>query len=672
MNRLRHPPSCAASLRLAALGCTLLGLRAFAAAAPENATRPGRVAVRTTWACAGINWPFAGDSNRNAAVSVEFRRAGATAWRPALPLLLHEYGTNRMFSGSVFRLAAGTAYEFRLCLRDADNASPSVTNVIAATRPYPALPARVVNVPTGGLARGSYPGETLRKSGLPGQPIVYRAAPREEVIIRGRVSIEGSNVWLHGLTLLDPTNAVLGHSRDVCITQCRMQSHYSVHTPAGADGYFISDNRFHGDSGGRFTFSGEGVDFGADRGGGHAVCFNEITESADGVSYGGGNIDVYGNFIHETVDDFIEPDYARENYRVWENRGYNSMCGFSFQPMKGGPWYFYNNINVGAYLHALKVKDVTGPTVLCGNTILTKSSVVGQGADVLRGTFVNNLWLRTTKGPVAQGGSFAHTPRPTVVDFNAYGTGGADAFGGMKYAEQAASAGWDRHSLRVDASALFVEPPRPPKGEPRYWSGMTGTAIGSDWYFDHNLLLPRGSAPIVDAGTVLPNITGPYLGRAPDLGAHEAGLGTAWYGPRTWDDAAGLVYGVPDGWRKAALSAVAECAGLGCPATPPGARVLLVRHAPDAYALLCVEPGAGNLRWERAQRAVAADAGALTPVLEFQDGLFMRLYDRGASAALVAARVEENGVLVAVAGCRTADLPAARLDLFQFARSLCR
>ena len=88
--------------------------------------------------------------------------------------------------------------------------------------------------------------------------------------------------------------------------------------------------------------------------------------------------------------------------------------------------------------------------------------------------------------------------------------------------------------------------------------------------------------------------------------------------------------------------------------------------------LLRVEPLGGQARWRSARQVVASDDAALTPVLEFQDGLYVRLYRRGANAALLAARVEPDGVLEAIVGCRQADLPGARLAMFQFIRSLVR
>jgi hypothetical protein len=43
-------------------------------------------------------------------------------------------------------------------------------------------------------------------------------------------------------------------------------------------------------------------------------------------------------------------------------------------------------------------------------------------------------------------------------------------------------------------------------------------------------LAPRSRA--IDAGVVLPGVTDGFAGRAPDLGAYEAGVGLPHYGPR--------------------------------------------------------------------------------------------------------------------------------------------
>jgi hypothetical protein len=652
-----------------------------------DAVEPAEVSTRPTWSCMGINWPFQADGNRNASVAVAFRRTGTSEWRPALPLWLHEYRDRRMFSGSVFRLAPGTAYEFRLTMKDPDGGG-TVRTLTAATLPYPRMPSRVVRVPAGGLQEaqrlaapgtvmllgaGTYPGTELSRSGRPGKWIVYRAAPGGQVVIEGRVTIRADYVWLHGLTIRGGRNAVQGSHKGVCITNCRIFAHYAIHTGRGGENYFIADNDLHGDADGRFTMSGEGVDFGPGRGAcGHAVCFNEFTDFADGVSYGRGDIDVHNNYFHEILDDFVEPDYAAENYRVWNNHCCNAMCAFSWQPMRGGPWYVFNNVSVGAYLHSFKVRSISGPSVIYGNSILTKSSTSMRAAAMLRGTFLNNAWLRVTAGSLGYGGRLDFGSNPTRVDYNAYGTGGTEPFRRIGYAKRVAEQGWDAHSRRVDYRQVLAERVRVPAGRPHYSRGMHGMRIPADWQFEHVLLLPRAGSKLIDAGTALANLTGPYLGKSPDVGAHELGLGTAWYGRRSWDEQSHLVYGIPKGWKKTPLSGAKAYAALGCPVLAPDARVLLTAESPRVFALMRVEPAKGEDRWRRAAELVADDAGALTGVLRFQDGLFVRLYEVSGAARLLAARVEPNGVLRVLVGCRAADLPAARLAMFQFVRSLYR
>jgi len=90
------------------------------------------------------------------------------------------------------------------------------------------------------------------------------------------------------------------------------------------------------------------------------------------------------------------------------------------------------------------------------------------------------------------------------------------------------------------------------------------------------------------------------------------------------------------------------------------------------FALIRVEPLKGEERWRRVREIVAAAKDATTPVLAFQDGLTVRLYETGGTARLLAGRIEPDGVLCVVVGCRRRDLPQARLAMFQFIRSLYR
>ena len=659
---------------------------ATALAAEGPRARPGDVRCTPTWCCMGINWTVASPEALDGSVAVAFRRKGTADWREALGLFAHLYGPTTMFSGSVFRLAPGTEYEFRLT-RTVPQGPAVVKTVSARTLDYPRMPSRTVKVPTGGiaaaqdqaapgtvmlLASGTYPAVKLTKPGRAGEWIVYAPDGDGEVILEGRTEIRADYVWLHGLTLRDPKNAVQGSHKGACITNCRIASHYAIHTGRGGENYFIADNRLIGDANGLFSFSGEGVDFGSDRGRcGHAVCFNEISDFADGISYGRGDIDVYSNFIHETVDDFIEPDYARENYRLWNNRCYNSMCGFSFQPMKGGPWYLFDNVNVGAYLHALKVKDITGPSVIVGNTMLTKSSRLGQGGDILRGWILNNAWCRGTKGPLASSGRFRPGISPVRVDYNAYGTGGGEPFGGIGYKDLAGKGGWDAHSLHVNYRDVFEDDVKLPAGKPYYSSKLKGNPIPKDWHFAHYLLRPKAGGKLIDAATNLPNITGPYLGKAPDLGAHERGLGTAWYGPRVWDRDAGVIYGLPAGWKKIGPAKGARMGTWG-PDEFRKTVAMILCESPRILTWIQLEAVRGEKRWTKTCRIISDSRDAVTKVLEFQDGLFMRLYHKDENAILTVLRIEPDGILYAGTSCRWTDLPKARPAMFQFARSLVR
>ena len=97
----------------------------------------------------GFEWFIQGDANRNAAVAVSYRKAGATAWKSALPLLRLQgeriYAESRvdviapnMFAGSVLDLEPDTSYEARFVMSDPDGVrGPSERIVTVRTRAEP-------------------------------------------------------------------------------------------------------------------------------------------------------------------------------------------------------------------------------------------------------------------------------------------------------------------------------------------------------------------------------------------------------------------------------------------------------------------------------------------------------------------------------------------------------
>ncbi len=117
----------------------------------QNAVKPGKFVVEhPTLINLGFEWAIEGDTNRNATVEVRFRRAGASEWRPALPML--RIGGERVFrereamtyivphgfAGSILNLEAGTAYECEFTMKDPDGVSgQAVQRVTVSTRSEP-------------------------------------------------------------------------------------------------------------------------------------------------------------------------------------------------------------------------------------------------------------------------------------------------------------------------------------------------------------------------------------------------------------------------------------------------------------------------------------------------------------------------------------------------------
>lgn len=97
----------------------------------------------------GFEWFIQGDDNRNATVSVFYRKKGETAWNDALPLLRLKWErvymasqvdviAPNMFAGSILGLEPDTAYEAQFVLADPDGVrSESRRTVTVRTRPEP-------------------------------------------------------------------------------------------------------------------------------------------------------------------------------------------------------------------------------------------------------------------------------------------------------------------------------------------------------------------------------------------------------------------------------------------------------------------------------------------------------------------------------------------------------
>ena len=229
---------------------------------------------------------------------------------------------------------------------------------------------------------------TLTLDGTPERPITIAAAGDGEVIFDGAGSYNLFNVMgsshhiFEGLTIRNTDVAILAGQKELTgavgltVKNCRFENvGFGVWTEfAGSSDFYIADNLFIG-RGDRFRLIGwtgplwasagpygshEVTSYYAIKvyGPGHVIAHNAIAYFHDGIgisTYGtpeqdpdrrASSIDIYGNDIHMSGDDFVETDGGVHNIRVFNNRGVNAAHGgYSAQPVFGGPVYFIGNIS---------------------------------------------------------------------------------------------------------------------------------------------------------------------------------------------------------------------------------------------------------------------------------------------------------------------------------------
>ena len=529
----------------------------------QNGTTPGQVLTYSTIRSIGVEWDISGDANHNARVSVQYRVQGTPAWSAALPLVRVDYNGFNGLAGSVLFLDPDTTYEVKLDLLDPDGGAASRT-VMVATRPLPALPTsgRTLHVVPGagggdgsaanpfkGIAAaqavaqagdtflvhaGSYSGRTaFTKPGIDRNYLVWKGAGDGEALFVDGIDVSGSHVWLEGLTVRNlpyalmskncPTDVVL--SRNVFIN-----NHYSIYLQQGGSYWYIADNSITGDTpAATGSFSGEGIEmnqpFSACGSNGHTVAHNRITNVADGMSYPGTNVDIYGNDIFDTADDGIELDEGGANVRVWGNRIHNANHnGIAFQPQQGAPWYIIRNQIVINSESPFKFRT-TDRFVLLHNTIVGWGKMICCNDDhLLRSFSRNNLWISANGGQMwwfPVGGDWR-----TDLDYDGFDWGSASApftYAGVSFPNLLglAGVGLEKKGLRIDKNACFQTFNVP---------GNSPTTIPPQF------MSLKAGCNAIDAGALLPNINDGFLGSAPDLGAYEFGQPLPVYGPRAVGD----------------------------------------------------------------------------------------------------------------------------------------
>jgi hypothetical protein len=256
-------------------------------------------------------------------------------------------------------------------------------------------------------------------------------------------------------------------------------------------------------------------------------------------------IDFYNNYITNSHDNPIEADGSMHNIRIMRNMLINHPShAFCNQPTLGGPVYWIRNIAYNLPGGSTRLTAGAAGVLFYNNTILSETTVAGASNIHWR----NNLMLGQNAAPailsvstftsytssdyngfrVNPGAqtSFEWTAPPSGVTADFTGPGRTAKLETRRFAslaDYAAATGQDRHSVAVDYDA-FVNVRRLDAQDSASVQKLYKAA-------DFDFRLKAGSA-VIDRGVMLPTVTEGYLGRAPDLGAVEAGQPLPHYGPR--------------------------------------------------------------------------------------------------------------------------------------------
>jgi hypothetical protein len=450
---------------------------------------------------------------------MQYKKQSSGVWLDALDLLrTYEYtwkfGTGQAdtpanhFTGSLFFLEPGTAYDIRLTLTEGvttyqstyqrtTRALPVMPNPGTVRTATPATLSGILSTTSPGdrvqLENGTYSAFTISRSGSAGAYVVFEPAAGHSPVISG-ISLEASYIWLSGLTVTNPTpdtwtpssapspptpqpgtyngqnkaidaSGAVGTLTDVVITDCTVSGFYQgIFTgDVAVANWTVSDNTLVGShaagswenstvkSGGGANAIWLGAE-GKTGGPGCVVSYNSVTRFEKSFLVNG-DCDVYGNDSFDTRGSVVTTDAVWQNVRVWGNR-LSSCAGwaFSFQPQKSGPWYYLYN-QVADFQNTWKW-NCNDRNVFINNTFYDAQTVNSQ--HFMRCYMRNNIFIRNNTGVLWQSSnesSAGNVGRDlwsanwmTDVDYDGFGH-----FGGNIYS-------WNGNSsYQSDITLLYAE-----------------------------------------------------------------------------------------------------------------------------------------------------------------------------------------------------------------------
>ncbi|MFQ5342719.1 MAG: hypothetical protein ACE5F6_14345 [Anaerolineae bacterium] len=496
------------------------------------------------------------------------------------------------FAGSIFWLQPDTTYQVELTLTDPDGGGE--TRVITATtrayggrvsrplptgrelyavpgsgggdgslaNPFQGLQAAADAAQPGDLihvAAGTYAPFTLLTSGTESAPIAFGgpndptqnppadgsavvdgAGTDRGVVTLGRYDQSIAHVILQGLVIQNGGWGIDAQNTSHIVVRRNVirdvDFGYTNRRQNGLDGFqTLCDNVIEG----RVTPwyqpgvipPEQGIDL---QGNGNIVCHNRVSRFGDGVSVQpneagnqGYSADIFGNDIFDIVDDPIEIDYATANFRVWRNRVTNARMGISLAPIFGGPIYVFRNAFFNLDYSAYKLNREPAGLVVAHNTSVKPGN--GTSSDPgWQNTFFRNNVILGTRYAIEEYGLVANSLLDDW-DYDALGTTDANRFvkwDDVRYhtqVELCAGAGIECAGLelpKADPFAVLMNATLP---------ATAGARVEPD---SHDLR-PTESAPLINAGAVLSNLSDPFVTDGqPDIGAFEAGQPPPRYGPR--------------------------------------------------------------------------------------------------------------------------------------------
>ena len=255
-------------------------------------------------------------------------------------------------------------------------------------------------------------------------------------------------------------------------------------------------------------------------------------------------IDFYNNYITNSHDNPIETDGSMHNIRVLRNMMINHAShAFCNQPALGGPVYWIRNIAYNLPGGSTRLTGGSAGVIFYNNTILSETAGAPQNTH-----WRNNLILGQNSSPTifsvttntnytssdyngfrpnpGEAVSFRWNSPPFEIAMDSAGPGLTPSLQTREYAtfaEYSKATGQDRHSVLVDYDVFA----NVRKLDAQDIQSLQKLYKAED--FDFRL---KPGAVAVDRGTVLPNVTDGFGGKAPDLGALEVGAAVPRYGPR--------------------------------------------------------------------------------------------------------------------------------------------